>query len=189
MTPLMLSKNLRRHAGNSSVVLAVGVALATCLVSIGAALPGAISGHPSAATFPNDDKTIVHVLNRIGFGPRAGDPGDVAKVKAIGLQRYIDEQLHPERIPDAAMTARLAGLTTLGMSSREIAETYEIPQLEARRQKKQESVRDTKTGAPMTADDTDKQPQMRDPLQQKANRVIVELGEQKMLRAVYSERQ
>src|SRR5882672_890538 len=129
MTPLMLSTNSRGKADNFLLALAVGVALATGLAAIGAGLPGTLSGHPAAATFPNDDKTIVHVLNRIGFGPRAGDPGDVAKVKAIGLQRYIDDQLHPERIADPAMTARLTGLTTLSMSSREIAETYEIPQL------------------------------------------------------------
>jgi len=47
-----------------------------------------------AASLPNDDKAIVHVLNRIGFGPR---PGDVEKVRAMGLQAYIDQQLHPVR--------------------------------------------------------------------------------------------
>ena len=158
------------------MLLAAGFALA------GLGVLGGGSENPGAATLPTDDKAIVHVLNRIGFGPRAGDPGDVARVKAIGLQRYIEEQLHPERIPDAAMSARLSGLTTLGMSSREIATTYEIPQLEARRAKKQEAAQ---TSAPEMV----KPPTMADPLQQKANRVIVELGEQKMLRAVYSDRQ
>ena len=52
---------------------------------------------PAAAPAPASDQAIVHVLNRIGFGPR---PGDVEKVRAVGLQRYIDEQLHPERIAD-----------------------------------------------------------------------------------------
>jgi len=77
----------------------------------------ALSG--SAATFPADDAAIVHVLSRTGFGPR---PGDVERVKSLGLQRYIDEQLHPERIPDSAIASRLAGLTTLGMSSQQIAQ-------------------------------------------------------------------
>src|SRR5262245_7082195 len=83
---------------------------------------------------PQDDQAIVHVLDRIGYGPR---PGDVEKVRAIGLDRYIDQQLHPDRISDAALNARLASLTTIGMSSREIAERYEAPALEARREKKQ----------------------------------------------------
>ena len=195
----MLSTNRRRQSGSFSLFLAFGAALVIGLAATGAG-PRASSAHPAGVPSPNDDKTIIHVLNRIGFGPRAGDPGDVARVKAIGLQRYIDEQLHPERIADAAMAARLTGLTTLGMSSRDIAETYEIPQLQARRQKKQEAgqgapgaPRNAPGGSPgaarATPDDMDKPPAMPDPLQQKANRVIVELGEQKILRAVYSERQ
>jgi uncharacterized protein (DUF1800 family) len=130
------------------------------------------------ATTPNDDKAdkkaIVHVLNRIAFGPR---PGDAERVRAMGADRYIDQQLHPERIPDSGMTARLSGLSSIGMSSREIAETYELPQLEARRERKQEA----------KAGQSD-QPKP-DPIQQKANGVVVELAEQKVLRAIYSERQ
>jgi uncharacterized protein (DUF1800 family) len=129
----------------------------------------------SAGSLPNDDKAIVHVLNRVGFGPR---PGDVEKVRAMGIQAYIDEQLHPERLPDASMDARLAGLTTLRMSSREIAQQFELPALQARRDRKQDG-KDTDTAAP----------KMPNPLQQQANRVMVELGQQKMLRAAYSERQ
>src|SRR4030095_15889245 len=90
----------------------------------------------AGAKVPNDEATIVHVLNRIGFGAGAGD---VERVRTIGLERYIDQQLHPERIPDAPMNARLSGLTTLGMSSREIAEQIAMAALEARRGQKQEA--------------------------------------------------
>ena len=93
----------------------------------------------SSAAFESarsSDAAIVHVLNRIAFGPRAGD---VERVRALGVQRYIDQQLHPDRIADAAMGARLSGLSTIGMSSREIAEHYELPQLEARRERKEEA--------------------------------------------------
>jgi uncharacterized protein (DUF1800 family) len=128
-----------------------------------------------AASLPSDDKAIVHVLNRIGFGPR---PGDVEKVRAMGLQAYIDQQLHPTRIPDAAMEARLGGLTTLQLSSRDIAQQFEMPMLQARRDRKQDA---------KEADTTT--PQVPNPMQQQANRVLVELGQQKMLRAAYSERQ
>src|SRR5437660_449039 len=138
---------------------------------------GALDVRGGAAAFPNDGKTILHALNRIAYGPR---PGDVERVRALGLQRYIEQQLHPERIADAGLTARLAGLTTIAMSSREIAENFELPQLEARREKKQEAAAATDSNGP---------PKMPDPLQQKANRVVIELGEQKILRAAYSERQ
>src|SRR5438093_13267279 len=79
------------------------------------------------------DKVVVHVLNRIAFGPREGD---VERVRAMGVERYIDQQLHPERLADPGMAARLSGLASIGMSSREIARVYELPQLEARRERK-----------------------------------------------------
>ena len=81
----------------------LGMALAVA-AQAGHLAPAAVAG-----AFPDDDRAIVHVLNRIGFGPR---PGDVEQVHALGLQRYIDQQLHPERIADAGMSARLAGLST-----------------------------------------------------------------------------
>jgi uncharacterized protein (DUF1800 family) len=131
----------------------------------------------SRATAPAaDDQAIVHVLNRVGFGAR---PGDVERVRAIGIQRYIDEQLRPDRIPDNGMGARLAGLETIRMSSRQIADEIERPQIEARRERKLQAKDEPETT----------QPRMPDPLRQKANLVIVELAEQKLLRAVYSERQ
>ena len=134
----------------------------------------------SAGPAPTEDRAIAHVLSRIGFGAR---PGDVEKVRAVGLARYIDQQLHPERVPDEAMAARLASFPSLKMSSREIAETYERPQLEARRAKKN----DAKATPPAQADAGPQQPP--DPMQQRANSVVLELSEQKVLRAVYSERQ
>jgi len=132
----------------------------------------------SAATVPNDDLAIIHVLNRSGFGAR---PGDLERVRSLGIQRYIDEQLRPERIADGGVTARLSGLVTIGLSSLQIADQFEIPQLEARRQRKA----DAQSTDAASADG--KQPP--DPMQQRANSVIVELSEQKLLRAVYSERQ
>jgi uncharacterized protein (DUF1800 family) len=131
----------------------------------------------SAASFPNDDRTIVHVLNRAGFGPR---PGDVDRVRRMGLGRYIDLQLHPERIADVPLAARLAGLETIGLSSREIADRYEQPALEARKEKQQEM---------KDAPSQPKESAPPDPAQRRANQVVMELAEQKVLRAVYSERQ
>jgi uncharacterized protein (DUF1800 family) len=119
----------------------------------------------------DDDRTIVHVLNRIGYGAR---PGDVERVRTIGVARYIDEQLRPDRIDDSAMSARLAPLATITMSSRQLADRFERPAIEARKAKKQGD-------APPTPEER--------AMQQKANSVLVELSEQKLLRAVYSERQ
>ncbi len=52
------------------------------------------------------DQKILHVLNRLGFGAR---PGNVEKVKSMGLNRYIERQLDPDSIPDADVQAKLKG--------------------------------------------------------------------------------
>jgi uncharacterized protein (DUF1800 family) len=136
---------------------------------------------PSARTPPPDtDEAILHVLNRVGFGPT---PGDVQHVRAAGIARYIDEQLHPERLTDAGMEARLAGLQTLHLSSRQIAEQFELPQLQARRAKKQAAAKDGNAERP----DQNNQPTPEE--QRRANQVVIELSQQKLLRAAYSERQ
>ena len=120
----------------------------------------------SASSIPSDPATVAHALNRMAFGAR---PGDVERIAAMGLDRYIDQQLHPDRINDAALAPRLAHLSTIGMSSREIADRIEAPQIEARRARKD--------GDPPSPQDMN------------ANSVVQELGEQKVLRAVYSDRQ
>ena len=78
----------------------------TAIAVLAAAALTAGSWGPAVPARP-DDKTILHVLNRIGYGAR---PGDVDRVREIGLAAYIDQQLRPERIADAGMTARLAKL-------------------------------------------------------------------------------
>jgi uncharacterized protein (DUF1800 family) len=75
----------------------------------------------TADSGPNEQKRAVQALNRLTFGPR---PGDVQQVMAMGVDRWIDLQLHPERIPDSAIEARLAPFRTLHMSSKEIVEEF-----------------------------------------------------------------
>ena len=70
---------------------------------------------------PTDPKRAVHALNRLTFGPR---PGDVQRVMAMGIDRWIDLQLHPDKIADNDLAARLASLRTLHMSSKEILEEF-----------------------------------------------------------------
>jgi uncharacterized protein (DUF1800 family) len=50
---------------------------------------------------------IAHVLSRLTFGPR---PGDAERVAAVGIDRWIDQQLHPETIRDSAVVVALASL-------------------------------------------------------------------------------
>jgi uncharacterized protein (DUF1800 family) len=78
-----------------------------------------------AATSPTDPRRALHALNRLTFGPR---PGDLQQVMSTGVDQWIDLQLHPEKIDDAALNARLEPLRTLRMSSHEIAEEFPDPQ-------------------------------------------------------------
>ena len=69
----------------------------------------------------NEQKRAVHALNRLAFGPR---PGDIQQLLAMGVDNWIDLQLHPENIPDTGAESRIAGFRTLRMSSRELAEEF-----------------------------------------------------------------
>jgi uncharacterized protein (DUF1800 family) len=70
------------------------------------------------------DQRILHVLNRLGFGSR---PGDVERVKAMGVDKYIELQLNPEKIDDSASEAKLQNLETLRMTTAELYERYPQP--------------------------------------------------------------
>jgi uncharacterized protein (DUF1800 family) len=75
----------------------------------------ATGGLPAAPV--SNAELVVHVLNRLGFGPR---PGDVERVAAMGVDAYIDQQLFPERIADPVVDARLAPFASLRMTIPEL---------------------------------------------------------------------
>ena len=73
------------------------------------------------------DEQIVHALDRLTFGPR---PGDVEAVRKLGLKKWIDLQLHPERIPENPEVARrLEPLESLRMSQSDAERNYPNPQM------------------------------------------------------------
>ena len=74
----------------------------------------------------NAQRRAEHVLNRLAFGPR---PGDVAQVTAMGVDKWIDLQLHPEKINDDALESRLAPLRTLRMDTKEMSEEFPSQQV------------------------------------------------------------
>jgi uncharacterized protein (DUF1800 family) len=72
------------------------------------------------------DNQILHALDRVTFGPR---PGDVERVKRIGLKKWLDQQLHPERIPEnPVLDAQLQALESLRMTPLEALQHYPSPQ-------------------------------------------------------------
>jgi uncharacterized protein (DUF1800 family) len=178
VTPRLKPGRLAQFAAATAVVAAL-------------AAPTVAHGPASAVPARPDDSTIVHVLNRAGFGPR---PGEVAHVRQVGLEAWIGRQLQPERIPDRAVDARLRSYETLDLSSRDIAQQYFLPAREARKAKKAKGGEKGKGGEARTVvgpnfssagSSTDAMlPEMK-----RARQVLVELSAKKIVRAVYSDRQ
>ena len=82
------------------------------------------NGHKDQGSAPisqGEQRRALHALNRLTFGPR---PGDVQQVAAMGVDRWIDLQLHPEKINDDALDGHLQTFRTLRMSSKDLAEDF-----------------------------------------------------------------
>ncbi len=149
-----------------------------------------------------EDQRILHVLNRLGFGAR---PGDVARVKAMGLDNYINQQLNPDKINDSVAESKLADLTTLNMTTAELYGKFPQPgqllrQLQARgmvpsdSEMKSDAPKNNQTQPPANPLDNEKNREAiekyyRDNGLQRPQRIIAELQASRILRAVYSERQ
>jgi len=69
----------------------------------------------------DEQRRAMHALNRLTFGPR---PGDAERVAQMGVEKWIDLQLHPEKIDDSGLEARLSPFRTLRMNTREIVENF-----------------------------------------------------------------
>jgi len=63
------------------------------------------SRQPYQSGLSEGDQRILQALNRFTFGAR---PGDVEAVRAAGLEKWFDRQLHPETLDEANLDARLA---------------------------------------------------------------------------------
>jgi uncharacterized protein (DUF1800 family) len=82
---------------------------------------------PAARKAPlTQDEKVLHTLNRLTFGPR---PGDEAEVKKMGLDAWLNRQLHPETITDAALDTKLDEFPALKLSIGQMYERYPSPNL------------------------------------------------------------
>lgn len=68
------------------------------------------------------DAQALHVLNRLAFGP---SPGDVQRVATMGVEQYIQQQLHPDSVPlPDELQRQLAALDTLQLSPTQLFQQY-----------------------------------------------------------------
>jgi uncharacterized protein (DUF1800 family) len=72
----------------------------------------------------SESQRIAHVLSRLTFGAR---PGDFERVKAMGVDAFIAQQLDPDSFADPALLAKLGKLPTLGLATPVIFEQYTPP--------------------------------------------------------------
>src|SRR6202012_3423444 len=64
-----------------------------------------------------DPQRTAHALNRLTFGPR---PGDMERVEAIGVKKWIEMQLNPEQIDDSLLEARLQSFPAMRLSQQDL---------------------------------------------------------------------
>jgi uncharacterized protein (DUF1800 family) len=157
-----------------------------------------------------EEQKILHVLNRLGFGAR---PGDVEKVKALGINKYIEQQLNPASINDSVADAKVKNLDVLKMSNEELFAKYPNPAavlqvvaennnlnrqdlqgLRRNNQNNADEMKDEKNPNEMTEADRRKYQQQVTELYQKYKlgrppQIMQQQNASRILRAVYSERQ
>ena len=162
-------------------------------------LIAAIVGTQSIVSFSKtprltEEQRIVHVLNRLGFGPR---PGDVERIKSIGLENYINQQLAPEKIADTLAENKTQDLSALKMSTAELYEKYPQPGQLIRRLQDRGMLPKDLTDAKGDQKNPQENPEYRKLIQEfykengleQPQRIIAQLQASRILRAVYSERQ
>jgi uncharacterized protein (DUF1800 family) len=183
-----------------SLAIAVTLSVTASLLST-AIMP--VTAETKKSPKLTEEQKIIHLLNRIGFGPRVGD---VERVRRMGIDKYIDQQLRPESIDDSALQAKLAGFDSLGMTVAQLYQKYPAPQFIARelglrRRNGQPANPQAPNAAQAGGQDNDdakedQREERRKVLAYYAEKglrppatLIQELQAQKIIRAVYSERQ
>ena len=124
------------------------------------------------------DQQIIHALNRLTFGAR---PGDVQKVRSIGLDKWVDQQLHPERIDDSSLESFLSHYSILNQNQNDLLRDFAEAQRDRRLVKRDAA--DTATRPSLKGNPALQQYQMN------RRRMMGELQSSRVARAVVSNRQ
>jgi uncharacterized protein (DUF1800 family) len=128
-----------------------------------------------------EDEAITHALDRLGYGAR---PGDIERIRKLGLEKWIIGQLRPETLNDKPAENRLADYPTLTMSATTLVNEYPQPNVAAKRlgitpEEYNKRVQDSLHPPQGERAAPDKRPQV----------ILSELTMAKLTRAIYSERQ
>jgi uncharacterized protein (DUF1800 family) len=126
---------MRRVSSGANLILVglIGAACSSAPARTAVPPPVLATRTPAALSLPasplGPDQLILHALNRLGYGPR---PGDVERVRRMGLAAYIERQLDPRAIPDPAVEQALAAYPVLTLSTVALVREYPLPRPQAR---------------------------------------------------------
>ncbi len=148
---------------------------AAVLLTLAGATPAAGQGQPAHRHVVWSRADVVHLLNRTAYGPR---PGDVERVLILGLDGYLDAQLHPNRLADSDANLYLRRLHVLEMSTADLRETYQAG-VRARRERQRRGAGDSAATRPEV-------PEMRPT---GMRRYLAEFQQAALARAILSKRQ
>jgi uncharacterized protein (DUF1800 family) len=81
-----------------------------------------LSLFPAAPTKLDKDQRALHAASRLTFGPT---PTDLAAIHKLGVDKWIEQQLHPETISEnPALLERLKTFETLQLSNKDLIAQY-----------------------------------------------------------------
>lgn len=112
---------LRRYAPIYSRTVSAMVLCVLCLAPESYALGGPRQVKRQEGL--TSQQKVQHVLSRFTFGAR---PGEEQAVLHEGMDRWFDQQLHPERIDDAALEERLGQYPAMKLSQSQLLEDFPV---------------------------------------------------------------
>ena len=177
-------------------ILSIRWLLLLALVGCAAPRPGSSAAEPEptplivvAPSEPREqtaDQQVHQVLNRLGFGAR---PGDVARVRALGVDQWIALQLAPDRIDDRAADSVRATYEGLRVPTTELVAIYVQGQQALRQAQRRAAMSGDSSGRrDLRAEALRDDPKLRERLRQ-SQRSMGDVQSAKLASAVASERQ
>ena len=153
-----------------------------------------LAAAPQQQTPPATEKArAIHLLQRSTFGVR---PEDVDQVLKLGRDKWLDQQLHPERLNDAAVASRLKALPLLAVDMTDQITSYQRAQAERRQAQRtdmanmSQAERQAAMDSMRRAEQRNLTPEQRRERQMQSPQYLMgQLVAAKLTRSVYSERQ
>jgi uncharacterized protein (DUF1800 family) len=165
------------------------VALSFAVAACGAQSPKLAAPSPSPLASQTQellpDEQVQQALNRLTFGAR---PGDADKIRSMGVEKWIDLQLHPDRIDDTKADQLLARYSIFNMKTSDVVRDYNNVQQLQRQVKRTDAKDSTMNKAETRQEILAQNPQLAAAARQ-AQQLTGEVQSAKLARAVTSDRQ